>query len=143
MATLNVLRTTGKCSEILKEKNDDVIHLFIASQETCHTTTNHEIGDLLQSEESDTRFALLVKEYIDGKIITEALRVSIIELLTHITTEKMTQKYILISQNEFLSTREEMMFLCTLREFLTIVFTDMRDDEGELSISVIIADYKD
>lgn len=125
MAKLKIMRTDGTCEEILKEyDNEKVIHLFIGSFDNLDSNTDHELGDLLISEENENKLALLVKEFTSGKIITASLRVAVMELLLYIKENNYKQDCIVISKNTFNSNREEAEFVCTMQEFMYMLCND-------------------
>lgn len=142
MTNLKVLRTTGKEKDFL-ESEEKVIHLFIASMETTNTT-DHELGDLLTTTESDSRFALLVKESVGSKIFTSALRVALLNLLNHLKEAKLNTNTILISKFQFSNQKEEETFICALKEFLMLHFDNLFDEneEFENTLNIVISDYK-
>ena len=139
MATLNILRTSGTDKEILEKTTDSIIHLFISSYDNCKTKNDHEFGDILINEESDSRFALIVKEDLCSKIITSALRLSILNLLKHLIESDKEIKNILISRHQFSNRKEEVSFIASLNEFLITYFGEVLTD----TITLIISDCKE
>lgn len=142
MSKLKVLRTNGKEKDFL-ESNEKVIHLFIASMETTNVS-EHELGDLLTTTESDSRFALLVKESVSSKILTSSLRIATLNLLNHLKDAKLDTNTILISKFQFSNQKEEESFICILKEFLMLHFDNIFEgnEEFENTLNVVICDYK-
>lgn len=139
MTKLNVLRTTGKEKEILEEKENELIHLFITSLDACDTDDGHDLGDILRNDSSDKRFALIVKDTLNSKMSVPALRVSLIKLLKELVNNELTNKSFLISKYQFASTKEKTDFIYTLEEMLLTYFDEYYTDDN----CIIITDYRD
>ena len=135
MANVKVLKTNGTEKEIL-EKTEGCIHLFISALD--NSPEGHDIGDILLNNECNTRYALIVKEMINSKIITASLRLSIIYLLKTLLENDIKIESILISRHQFNSTKEEDTFICTLRELCITYFGEVLTDD----INLIITDYE-
>lgn len=136
MSKVKVLKTKGSEKEILEKSQDNaLVHLFITSLDSC---SNHGMGDILINEESSTRFALIVKEYIDSKINLSALRLSIIYVLNELITNNVSFTSILISKHQISTNTNEIDFVCTLKEICTTYFNEVITD----SLTLIISDCK-
>lgn len=137
MADLTIIKTNGKAEDFLKEYDGKAIQLFIASLENLPSNSDHEVGDLLLSDECETKFALLVKEYLSGKIISEALRISIFELLQYMKDNNIECNCMVISRDAFGSSKEEIMFTCTMREIIVFLLSNVND------MTIVITDCEE
>lgn len=135
MANIKVLKTNGNEGEILKNTESPVVHLFISALSNCEET--HELGDVLLNETSDTRFALVVKEEVNGKIQTHALRLAILKMLKTMVENETIEYTFLISRHQFSNRKEEQCFICILKEFCITYFGEVFTED----ISLVITDY--
>ena len=76
-----VLRTSAKETEMCGKMEKPYVQLYMAHLSGCG---DHEMGDVLsESSENNSRFAFITKEDVNSKILTSALRLSIISLFKH------------------------------------------------------------
>lgn len=140
MASLNILRTVGNDKDILKsDEGHNMTHLFLMAYSQCPDKMNHEIGDVLVNEDSENKFALVVREGIEDRIITAALRVSILNLISMMIGEGKPVNTFLINRYQFFSKREETTFISTMREFLMTYYGEILTE----SVNLIISDYRE
>lgn len=135
MAQLSVLRTDGKENEIIEKSGGDVIRLFISGYKNSLSSNEHEIGDILTNDESVTKFALIAKEDVNSNILVPALRVSVINLFKHIVENNIQLKSLLISRYQFTRSKDELVFISTIRELLLTYFGEAITDQVTLVIS--------
>ena len=139
MAKVNVLRTNGKDAEMVKELDNKVIHVFLTDLCNENIEGKHDLGDMLTNEESDTRYALLVKEFAGDKIQLSTIRVALIRLLRTIVEKDIVSNTIVISKYNFSSKKEEISFIDTINEYLLIYFSELITED----IDVVITDYNE
>ena len=139
MAELHVMRTVDSVETLLKElpKEDNASQLFIAALGNC-AKEEKDYGDFLINIDSPNKFALIAKDHVGDKIIPEALRLSILNLIRYMLEEDIPVKTFLISRFQFISKKEEAMFICLLKEFLITYYGEVIKD----TVDLIICDCK-
>lgn len=138
MVNVNILRTSGTDKELL-EQSTDAVHIFITSLGNCKTESEHKYGDILTNDECDSRFALIVKEDLNTRIITSALRLSIFKLLKHLVENEKHINTFVINEYQFNSSREEITFCCILEEFLQTYFNEVVSEP----VTIVITNCKE
>lgn len=145
MAELKVLKTDASMKSVItqyeeKKSSDEcpMTELVITSLDSCKTETLHDCGDILLNTEADCKFALVVKEDIGGKMITSAMRMAVFSLLNHLVENGGNVAELIISRHDFMSSKEVIVFTCTLKEFLETHFKDIIND----TVTLVIADCR-
>jgi len=133
---IKVLRTSAKEAEMCEKMEKPYIHLYMAYLSGCK---NREMGDVLsESADNNSRFAFIVKEDINSKIITSSLRLSIISLFKHMIESDIDfPEAIIISRHQFHGTKEETTFICTIKELCMTYFSEVVKDK----LDIIMTDY--
>lgn len=140
---IGVYFTSGKEEDALAKIQKDSVEklhmttsLSIVAYENCKNG-DHYYGDMLYSNKNDTKKGILAKEYIQGKIIVPALRAGLIEFLDTLSNiGKSGSINIIISSYQFSSKKEEISFICSLKEIFYLNFADKFNE-----LNLIITDY--
>ena len=114
---VTMMYTNGSMEDIMKEDNykDDSISLFIMPK-IFMTSINgvnvvvddqtYLLGDIVQNDEIENQYGLLVKNRQNDKILKEALRVSILNLLKLFIDNKVKLNNIFINRHQFTTEKE-------------------------------------
>lgn len=116
MSNTKFVTAEAKENEIM-ESTTDFIHLFITSLLSCKE--KHEIGDILENEESEDRFALVARVNASDKLNPNAVRLSLKRLFKKFDTENRKYPTTIIMNNfQFHTNKEKIDFYCILSELL-------------------------
>lgn len=129
---VTMMYTNGSMEDIMKEDNyiNDSISLFIMPK-IFMTSINgvnvvvddqtYLLGDIVQNDEIENQYGLLVKNRQNDKILKEALRVSILNLLKLFIDNKVKLNNIFINRHQFTTEKEMEVFRLIFLEILTLL----------------------
>lgn len=136
MANVKVIWTDGLEEELIKEF-PSAIRLHLAAKENVENKEKY-FGDYLTNEKAKNTFALITREGMNSKSIPEAIRLSVLNLFVDIVQKGEATDVILMNKYQFNSHKEEISFICILKEIMLTCFNESIEND----ITLIIHDCR-
>lgn len=132
MANVKVMLTNGKDVDILKEYPEALrLHLISKSEVTDQA---YSVGDYVTNERHENMYALITRNELSEKNLSEAIRLGIIQLFKHLIEEDKKPEVILMKYFNIGSYKAKDIFVCILKELMITYFGEAFTEDITLVI---------